>query len=105
MIKITETAKNYLTNTTEKNSKKYAYLAVNGGGCSGFQYDFSIDVIKQPDDRVFTAHDVEIVIDTMSLELVEAAELDYKQELMGSYFSVNNPNATASCGCGTSFDI
>ena len=80
-------------------------VAVLGGGCSGFQYDFSIDVTRQPDDCVFSAHDVEIVIDAMSLELVDAAELDYKQDLMGSYFAVNNPNATASCGCGTSFSV
>ena len=80
-------------------------VAVLGGGCSGFQYDFSIDVAKQPDDCVFTAHDVDIVIDAMSLELVDTAELDYKQDLMGSYFAVNNPNATASCGCGTSFSV
>ena len=80
-------------------------VAVLGGGCSGFQYDFSIDVTKQPEDCVFTAHDVEIVIDAMSLELVDMAELDYKQDLMGSYFAVNNPNATASCGCGTSFSV
>lgn len=80
-------------------------VAVLGGGCSGFQYDFSIDVTKQPDDCVFTAHDVEIVIDATSLELIDAAELDYKQDLMGSYFAVNNPNATASCGCGTSFSV
>ena len=80
-------------------------VAVLGGGCSGFQYDFSIDVAKQPDDCVFTAHDVNIVIDAMSLELIDTAELDYKQDLMGSYFAVNNPNATASCGCGTSFSV
>ena len=80
-------------------------VAVLGGGCSGFQYEFSIDIAKQPDDCVFTSHDVEIVIDAMSLELVDTAELDYKQDLMGSYFAVNNPNATASCGCGTSFSV
>ena len=80
-------------------------VAVLGGGCSGFQYEFSIDVAKQPDDYVFTAHNVEIVIDAMALELVDTAELDYKQDLMGSYFAVNNPNATASCGCGTSFSV
>ena len=80
-------------------------VAVLGGGCSGFQYDFNIDVAKQPDDCVFKAHDVEVVIDSMSLELVHMAELDYKQDLMGSYFAVNNPNATASCGCGTSFSV
>ena len=80
-------------------------VAVLGGGCSGFQYEFSIDATKQPDDGVFFALGVEVVIDTMSLELVDTAELDYKQDLMGSYFAVNNPNATASCGCGTSFSV
>ena len=80
-------------------------VSVLGGGCSGFQYDFSIDTTKQPDDCLFMAHNVLIVIDAMSLQLVDAAELDYKQDLMGSYFAVNNPNATASCGCGTSFSV
>ena len=80
-------------------------VAVLGGGCSGFQYDFSIDSKRQSDDCIFTSHGVEVVIDEMSLELVDTAELDYKQDLMGSYFAVNNPNATASCGCGTSFSV
>jgi iron-sulfur cluster insertion protein len=80
-------------------------VAVNGGGCSGFQYEFSIDSARQDDDLAFVSHDVEVVIDEMSLELVDRAELDYVQDLMGSYFSVSNPNATASCGCGTSFSV
>ena len=80
-------------------------VAVLGGGCSGFQYHFSIDGTKQADDCVFVLHGVEVVIDEMSLELIDTAELDYKQDLMGSYFAVNNPNATASCGCGTSFSV
>ena len=80
-------------------------VAVNGGGCSGFQYEFSIDRARQDDDRGFVSHGVEVVIDEMSLELVDSAELDYVQDLMGAYFSVSNPNATASCGCGTSFSV
>jgi len=80
-------------------------VAVNGGGCSGFQYEFSIDQNRQDDDLIFNMHGVEVVIDEMSLELVENAELDYVQDLMGAYFAVNNPNATASCGCGTSFSV
>ena len=80
-------------------------VAVLGGGCSGFQYDFSIDKDRQEDDLVFVSHDVEVVVDEMSLELIDQAELDYVQDLMGSYFAVTNPNATASCGCGTSFSI
>ena len=80
-------------------------VAVLGGGCSGFQYQFSIDTNRDDEDRVFTSHNVEVVIDDMSLELVDHAVLDYVQDLMGSYFAVNNPNATASCGCGTSFSV
>jgi len=80
-------------------------VAVLGGGCSGFQYDFSIDQSRSDDDIVFHAHGVEVVVDDMSLELIDNAELDYVQDLMGSYFAVTNPNATASCGCGTSFSV
>ena len=80
-------------------------VAVLGGGCSGFQYDFSIDQKRQDDDLVFVAHGVEVVVDEMSLELIDHAELDYVQDLTGSYFAVKNPNATASCGCGTSFSV
>ena len=80
-------------------------VAVNGGGCSGFQYEFSIDTHRQDNDLTFTSHGVEVVIDEMSLELVDNAELDYVEDLIGSYFAVTNPNATASCGCGTSFSI
>ena len=80
-------------------------VAVLGGGCSGFQYDFSIDKNRQDSDLVFVDHDVEVVVDEMSLELIDHAELDYVEDLMGSYFTVTNPNATASCGCGTSFSI
>lgn len=80
-------------------------VAVLGGGCSGFQYQFSIDTNRDDEDCVFTSHDVDVVIDDMSLELVDHAELDYVQDLMGAYFAVNNPNATASCGCGTSFSV
>ena len=80
-------------------------VAVLGGGCSGFQYDFSIDSTRHDDDKTFVAHGVEVLVDEVSLELVDHAELDYIQDLMGSYFAVKNPNATASCGCGTSFAI
>ena len=90
---------------TDEPDGSFFRVAVLGGGCSGFQYDFSIDSTRQADDCIFTSHGVEIVIDEMSLELVDTAELDYKQDLMGSYFAVNNPNATASCGCGTSFSV
>ncbi len=80
-------------------------VSVLGGGCSGFQYDFSIDNNRHADDCVFSLHGIDVFIDTMSLELIDTSELDYVQDLMGSYFAINNPNATASCGCGTSFSV
>ena len=80
-------------------------VAVLGGGCSGFQYNFTIDQSRREDDICFTSFGVDVLVDEMSLELVDHAELDYVQDLMGSYFAVNNPNATASCGCGTSFSV
>ena len=82
-----------------------AGVAVGGGGCSGFQYSFSFDDTVNGDDSTFERDGVRVVIDEISLELVNNAELDYVQDLMGAYFSVSNPNATASCGCGTSFSV
>ena len=85
-------------------------VAVHGGGCSGFQYTFNIDYNVMPDDLVLqhkTQDGAEIIIaiDTMSIEFLKGSRLDYVQELIGNYFQVSNPNATASCGCGTSFAL
>ena len=84
---------------------KFMRVAVEGGGCSGFQYIFSFDDERQEDDNVFFNDGVEVVVDDVSLELLRGGELDYIEELIGSYFQVNNPNASSSCGCGTSFSI
>ncbi len=80
-------------------------VAVLGGGCSGFQYKFDFDRSVNDDDHVFERDGVKVVVDDVSLDLLAGAQLDYKDELIGSYFAVENPNATASCGCGTSFAI
>jgi iron-sulfur cluster insertion protein len=80
-------------------------LAVSGGGCSGFQYGFSFDDNRQPDDSVFARDGVELVIDAVSLELVKGAEIDFVEDMMGAAFQVKNPNAASSCGCGNSFSI
>jgi len=85
-------------------------VAVLGGGCSGFQYEFSIDNAVNDDDQILkltttNGEPVTVAVDEMSLQFLAGSELDYKQELIGSYFAVSNPNATASCGCGTSFAI
>lgn len=80
-------------------------VAVSGGGCSGFQYGFSIDDVRRDDDREFARDGVGVLIDETSLELLRGAELDYVEDLIGSYFVVKNPNATSTCGCGSSFSI
>lgn len=80
-------------------------VSVLGGGCSGFQYVFDFDRTVNDDDHVFERDGVEVLVDDVSLDLLAGAQLDYKDELIGAYFAVENPNATSSCGCGTSFAI
>ncbi|SUS08463.1 putative chaperone involved in Fe-S cluster assembly and activation; hesB-like [Candidatus Defluviicoccus seviourii] len=80
-------------------------IAVSGGGCSGFQYGFSLDDQCRDDDRVFENGGVRVIVDEMSLELIRGSEIDYVDELIGAYFAVKNPNATATCGCGSSFSV
>ncbi len=80
-------------------------VAVSGGGCSGFQYGFSLDNQRNADDRVFERDGVEVVIDEVSLDLLKDSEVDFVEDLIGSYFSIKNPNASSTCGCGSSFSI
>ncbi|NWG71302.1 MAG: iron-sulfur cluster insertion protein ErpA [Parvularculaceae bacterium] len=80
-------------------------VAVNGGGCSGFQYDFDIVAAQNPDDLVIERGGVRVLVDPVSLDFLKGAEIDFANELIGSAFKIKNPNATASCGCGTSFSV
>ena len=80
-------------------------LSVSGGGCSGFQYGFSFDNARQTDDHLFERDGVKMVVDETSLDLLAGAEVDYVEDLVGSSFQVKNPNATSSCGCGSSFAV
>ena len=89
----------------EGNPDQMLRLAVSGGGCSGFQYGFSFDTVTNDDDHIFTRDTARLVVDDTSLDLLAGAELDFVEDLMGSYFKVNNPNAASSCGCGTSFSV
>jgi iron-sulfur cluster insertion protein len=89
----------------ENVANAFLRLAVSGGGCSGFQYGFSFDDTRRDDDRVFERDGVELVIDSVSLELVKGAEIDFVEDLMGASFQVRNPNAASSCGCGNSFSV
>jgi iron-sulfur cluster insertion protein len=80
-------------------------VAVLAGGCSGFQYRFELDPAVQPDDVVIDKGGARVLVDPASLDLLGGAELHFTDALMGSHFVVRNPNATSSCGCGTSFSI
>jgi iron-sulfur cluster assembly accessory protein len=84
---------------------KMLRLSVSGGGCSGFQYHFDLEDKAADDDLVIERDGVKVLVDSMSLEFLDGAELDYVDELIGAAFKVNNPNAKSSCGCGTSFAI
>ena len=83
----------------------FVRVTVLGGGCSGFQYKFSIDSAENGDDLRIERDGATILVDDMSANLLQGSEIDFHEGLEGSMFTVNNPNATASCGCGTSFSI
>ncbi|HEX5282256.1 MAG TPA: iron-sulfur cluster insertion protein ErpA [Micropepsaceae bacterium] len=80
-------------------------LAVSGGGCSGFQYDFSLTGDRAEGDLVVERDGAVVLIDPVSLDFLRGAEIDFADEMIAAAFKVNNPNATASCGCGTSFSV
>ena len=80
-------------------------LAVTGGGCSGFQYNFALDDAQLDEDIVVEKGGAKVLIDPVSLDFLVGAEIDFTDDLIGQAFKVNNPNATSSCGCGTSFAV
>ena len=89
----------------EKNPELKLRVYISGGGCSGFQYGFDLDSSDQDGDIAVERDGVIVVIDGMSLLYMMGCEVDFVEDLTGSYFRVNNPNAAASCGCGNSFAI
>jgi len=78
---------------------------VQGGGCSGFSYGFTFDEITNEDDFEIPLDQFRILVDAMSMQYLSGAEIDYKEDLQGSSFSIKNPNATTTCGCGSSFGV
>ncbi|WP_407174626.1 iron-sulfur cluster insertion protein ErpA [Bradyrhizobium sp. STM 3562] len=80
-------------------------ISVEGGGCSGFQYKFDVDRAKADDDLVIERDNAVVLVDSASAPFLAGSEVDFVDDLIGASFRVNNPNATASCGCGTSFSI
>ncbi len=80
-------------------------VSVEGGGCSGFQYKFDVQRAPEAEDVVIARDGATVVIDPVSLEYLAGSRIDYADELIGAAFKIDNPNATASCGCGTSFSL
>ena len=89
--------------TEEQNAGMMLRVAVGGGGCSGFQYSFTFDDARNDDDRMIERDAARIVVDEISWDFLSGAEIDFVEELIGAYFTIRNPNATSTCGCGTSF--
>ena len=87
----------------EGNSSLKLRVFVQGGGCSGFQYGFTFDEVANEDDTVMEKNGVQLLIDAMSYQYLVGAEIDYKDDLEGAQFVIKNPNATTTCGCGSSF--
>lgn len=86
-------------------SNKLLRVSVEGGGCSGFQYKFDLVAESEPDDLVIERAGAKVLIDPVSVDYLAGSEIDFVDDLIGSSFKINNPNATAGCGCGTSFTI
>ncbi|MFC7398831.1 iron-sulfur cluster insertion protein ErpA [Chelatococcus sp. GCM10030263] len=80
-------------------------ISVNGGGCSGFQYAFDVDHARQDDDLILERDGAVVLVDPVSLEYIEGSVIDFVDDLIGQSFKIENPHATASCGCGTSFSL
>jgi iron-sulfur cluster insertion protein len=87
----------------EGNPELKLRVFVQGGGCSGFQYGFTFDEVANEDDTQMSKNGVTLLIDAMSLQYLVGAEIDYKEDLQGAQFVIKNPNATTTCGCGSSF--
>ena len=100
-IEFTKEALDQINQITQKGEKKYFRITVQGGGCSGFKYNFGFDKKTNDDDIVFN----NTIIDKASLEIISGSVIDFKKEMIGESFVITNPKATASCGCGLSFSI
>ena len=107
MINITDSAKNKVVELLLEENKPNTFLRafVQGGGCSGFSYGFAFDDEKAEDDFEIPVESFAVLVDSMSMQYLMGAEIDYKDDLMGSSFTIKNPNATTTCGCGSSFSV
>lgn len=106
-LTITESAARRIAVLMKQEGAESSFLRIGvaGGGCSGFQYTFDFDQELGDEDRVFERDGVRVVVDTTSLDLMQGAQLDFVEDLIGSAFQISNPNAQATCGCGSSFAV
>ena len=105
-ITLTESAARRISEiAAEEERNKLLRVSVEGGGCSGFQYKFDLVAESAPDDLLIERSGATVLIDPVSMEYMAGSEIDFVDDLIGSSFKINNPNATAGCGCGTSFSI
>jgi iron-sulfur cluster insertion protein len=107
MIQITETAKQRIVEllNEENNPDLKLRTFVQGGGCSGFSYGFTFDEDQAEDDWELPVGTFKVLVDSMSMQYLQGAEIDYKESLEGAAFSIKNPNAQTTCGCGSSFSV
>lgn len=107
MITISDSAKTKILDilAEENNPKVSLRTFVQGGGCSGFSYGFTLDEEHNEDDFEVSVGSFKVLVDAMSMQYLQGAEIDYKEELMGASFTIKNPNATTTCGCGSSFGV
>ena len=102
---ITNNAAKKIIELSKKEEKKMLRISVTGGGCQGFQYNLDMENKSKDKDIIIKKRDAVIVIDKISLNLIKGSEIDFVEDLIGSRFKINNPKATSSCGCGTSFSL
>ena len=100
-LNFTDQALNRINIITKDQDKKFFRITVQGGGCSGFKYNFGFDTKTNDDDVVFD----KVIIDRSSLDIISGSVVDFKKEMIGESFVIDNPKATASCGCGLSFSV
>ena len=105
IIEVTESAQNHINKILLSEKSKYFRITVLGGGCAGFQYKFDFTHTKNNDDIIFNFNTMTMIIDKQSIEFIKGSKIDYVNELIGSSFKITNPQASSSCGCGTSFSI
>ena len=107
MITITQSAQTKITDilAEENNPDLKLRMFVQGGGCAGFSYGFTLDEIKNEDDFEFSVGSTSVLVDSMSAQYVQGSEIDYTEDLMGSEFKIINPNTVSTCGCGSSFSV